>query len=127
MHHQLRQTFCPDQLDIIKISGRVSPQERADVLLKFDLSSRPGVLFLASDSCSSVLDLSSIGEHIFLKLSWNLATDLHALCQAQSLGKVPNILITQLILHESIDVHIQAASASSLKSATDFNAELQHA
>ncbi|ELR17687.1 helicase C-terminal domain containing protein, putative [Acanthamoeba castellanii str. Neff] len=97
LRHQLHKQH-PCNLDILEVSGRIPTEKHAKQLAQFLSLTLHGVLLLSTNMCAVGINLQQVTEVIFVKSSWNPATDRQAMCCAWQLGQQQHVIVAHLLM-----------------------------
>ncbi|ELR10863.1 helicase conserved Cterminal domain containing protein [Acanthamoeba castellanii str. Neff] len=105
LRHQLhKQHLC--NLNILEVSGHIPTEKHAKQLTQFLSLTLPGMLLLSTNMCTMGINLQQVTELIFIKLSWNPATDHQAMCCAWRLGQQQGVKVAHLLMQTTINQHV---------------------
>jgi hypothetical protein len=124
IRHQLKKAH-PYNLDIVKVSSCIPAEKCASLISNFLHSPHTGVLLLSTDTCAVGINLQQVSEVIFIKSSWNPATNRQAMCRAWCFGQQNSVQVTHLLVCGTVDQHILATITTHNREANKFNSHIQ--
>jgi hypothetical protein len=124
IRHQLKKAH-PYNLDIVEVSSHIPAKKHASLISKFLCSPHAGVLLLSTNTCAVGINLQQVSEVIFIKSSWNPATNCQAMCHVWRFGQQNSVQVTHLLICGTVNQHILATITTHNREANKFDSHIQ--